>query len=110
MYNSDGELLLDSNGEKIQKFNSNGIACVKNPKLSEAYYHLFKETPNGRLHDSLVDVAVCLRIFIKLNNDIDIFSNNFIKDNMEIYNIINPDKDISKIKSSGRKRRSKKKL
>ena len=70
--------------------------------------------PRGKLHDSLVDVAVCLRIFIKLYKDIDIFSEELVKSNIDIYNIINPEnKYISPIKhksnSTGRKRRSHKK-
>jgi DNA polymerase III epsilon subunit-like protein len=114
-YGDDGELLLDVNGQKIQKYNLNGNPSIKNPKLSESYIHLFKETPAGQLHDSLVDVAVCLRIFMKLYKDIDIFSEQFYKSHIEIFNIINPiNKNISPIKqktsSTGKKRRSHKKL
>ena len=113
-YGDDGELLIDANGQKIQKYNLNGNPSIKNPKLSEAYIHLFKETPAGRLHDSLVDVAVCLRIFMKLYKDVDIFSEQLYKSNIEIFNIINPENiNISpikpKISSTGRKRRSHKK-
>lgn len=114
-YSDDGEILLDANGEKVQKFNLNGKPGIKNPKLSEAYYYLFKEIPDGRLHDSLVDVAVCLRIFIKLYKDDDIFSQVNINNNIEIVNIISPKKTNQSpkklnISSSGKKRRSHKKL
>jgi DNA polymerase III epsilon subunit-like protein len=114
-YGDDGELLLDANGQKVEKLNLNGKPGIKNPKLSEAYYHLFKEIPDGRLHDSLVDVAVCLRIFMKLYKDTDLFSPEIINNNIEIVNIITPKKtnDSPKkinISLSGKKRRSHKKL
>jgi len=121
-YGDDGEFILDGNGEKVEKLNLNGKPGIKNPKLSEAYYHLFKEMPDGRLHDSLVDVAVCLRIFMKLYKDLDIFSEEIINNNIEIVNIINPKKTIESPKKtiespkkthislSGKKRRSHKKL
>jgi DNA polymerase III epsilon subunit-like protein len=38
----------------------------KYPKLAELYEHLFGETPDGQLHNSLYDVCACLRCFIKL--------------------------------------------
>jgi DNA polymerase-3 subunit epsilon len=91
-YGDDGEFILNAYGEKVEKLNLNGKPGVKNPKLSEAYYHLFKETPQGKLHDSIVDVAVCLRIFMKLYKDLDIFSEEIIKYNIEIVNIVNPTK------------------
>ena len=37
----------------------------KPPKLSELYEYLFGETPQN-LHNALVDVAVCLRCFLKV--------------------------------------------
>ena len=42
---------------------------IKSPRLSEAYEHFFGYAPSGEsLHDALVDVVVCLRIFLKYNN------------------------------------------
>lgn len=48
-----------------------GVTYNKFPKLIELYQKLFNLTPNN-LHNSLNDVIVCLRCFIKLryNNDI----------------------------------------
>lgn len=41
---------------------------VKSPKLSEAYNHFFGYPPLGEsLHDALVDVVVCLRVYLKYN-------------------------------------------
>lgn len=115
IYDSRGETLLDENGDKIKKLNNDGTISIKNPKLSEAYFHLFKEMPRGKLHDSLVDVAVCLRIFIKLYRDIDIFQGNLIENNLDIIKIVYPDnyKDSpkkTKTSITGRKRRSDKKF
>lgn len=42
---------------------------IKSPKLSEAYQHFFGYAPTGEsLHDALVDVVVCLRVYLKYNN------------------------------------------
>jgi len=42
---------------------------IKSPKLSEAYNYFFGYTPNDEaLHDALVDVVLCLRIYLKYNN------------------------------------------
>lgn len=41
---------------------------VKKPKLEELHLHLFKRSPKG-LHDSMVDVRVCFRCFLKLVYD-----------------------------------------
>jgi DNA polymerase III epsilon subunit-like protein len=50
---------------KIEKKNKKGGTFLKYPKLSELYYHLFGEIPEN-LHDSLVDVGVCLKCFLKI--------------------------------------------
>jgi DNA polymerase III epsilon subunit-like protein len=40
---------------------------IKSPKLSEAYEHFFGYAPTGELlHDALVDVIVCLRVYLHL--------------------------------------------
>ena len=41
---------------------------LKKPTLKELHQHLFKRTPTG-LHDSMVDVRVCLRCFLKVVYD-----------------------------------------
>jgi len=43
----------------------------KFPKLSETYTHLFDKVPQN-LHNSIVDVIVCLRCFLKIEFHIDI--------------------------------------
>ena len=54
--------------EKKDKF---GRSYNKFPKLIELYQKLFNITPNN-LHNSLNDVIVCLRCFMKLKYDTDI--------------------------------------
>ena len=50
---------------------------IKSPKLSEAYKHFFGYEPTGEaLHDALVDVVVCLRVFCKYKYQMDICGEN----------------------------------
>ena len=51
----------------LERTNSRGV-YLKHPKLSELYLHLFKTEPEN-LHNSAVDVAVCLRCFLKMRYD-----------------------------------------
>lgn len=52
---------------------------VKSPKLSESYFHYFGYDPSGEaLHDALIDVILCLRIFMKYKFDEDICGKNTI--------------------------------
>jgi len=55
----------------IQMKDKFGRTYNKFPKLIELYQKLFNVTPNN-LHNSLNDVIVCLRCFMKLRYDIDI--------------------------------------
>jgi len=50
---------------KIIKISKFGKEYYKFPKLSELYEHLFNKTPTN-LHNSLVDILVCLRCFYKM--------------------------------------------
>jgi DNA polymerase III epsilon subunit-like protein len=52
----------------------NGNKYIKFPKLVELYEKLFETAPK-KLHNSLNDVAVCARCFMKLKYDIDIIQN-----------------------------------
>jgi DNA polymerase III epsilon subunit-like protein len=52
----------------------NGNKYIKFPKLVELYEKLFETTPK-KLHNSLNDVAVCTRCFIKLKYGVDIIEN-----------------------------------
>ena len=58
---------------KIERMNRRGI-YYKQPKLSELYTHLFGKSPEN-LHDSAVDVAACLRCFLKMHCQIDVCDN-----------------------------------
>lgn len=55
----------------ISAINKFGKPYIKFPKLSELHEKLFNSTPSN-LHNSLNDVIVTLRCFIKMNYDIDI--------------------------------------
>jgi len=45
----------------------------KSPKLIESYFHYFGYYPAGdALHDAIVDVILCLRVFMKYKYDIDV--------------------------------------
>jgi DNA polymerase III epsilon subunit-like protein len=50
---------------------------IKNPKLSEAYKYFFDDEPNKEaLHNALVDIVVCLRVYVKHVHDRDICGEN----------------------------------
>lgn len=52
---------------------------IKSPKLSEAYTYFFGYEPAGdSLHDALVDVIVCLRVFCKYKYSMDVCGKNTI--------------------------------
>lgn len=60
----------------IQKINSSGTTYKKFPKLSELYEFLFHEIPEN-LHNSMIDVIVCLRCYLKIDYNIDISDSQF---------------------------------
>ena len=50
---------------------------IKSPKLSEAYFYYFGYDPSGEaLHDALIDVILCLRLFMKYKFNEDICGKN----------------------------------
>lgn len=55
----------------IKALTKKGESYTKFPKLVELYQTLFNETPNN-LHNSLNDVLVTLRCFLRLQNDVDV--------------------------------------
>ena len=57
----------------IEKMKTNGTTYLKFPKLSELHEKLFGITPNN-LHNSLNDVLVTLRCFIKLKYNTDLYT------------------------------------
>jgi hypothetical protein len=66
----------------------------------EVHRLLFNQMVGGQLHNSLVDIAVTLRVFLKLTKGIDICENIFreknissLQNNNDICNLINPFRD-----------------
>jgi hypothetical protein len=50
---------------------------IKSPKLIEAYHYYFGYEPTGEaLHDALIDVIICLRVFIKYKYNEDVCGKN----------------------------------
>ena len=56
---------------KIVRHYKNGNEYYKYPKLMELHEYLFNTIPDG-LHNSMVDILVCLRCYIKMTFDIDL--------------------------------------
>lgn len=63
---------------KIKMVNFKGEENFKFPKLSELYKFIFKEEPSN-LHNSFVDVILCLRCYFAIIENKDIIFNNNIK-------------------------------
>ena len=66
---------------KIRYGNANqetGFYKIKSPKLMESYKHYFGYEPNGEaLHDALIDVVVCLRVYcMSLEDSFDVCGTN----------------------------------
>ena len=59
----------------------------KYPRLVELYCHLFKCPPPSGLHDSMVDVIICLRCYVKLETGNDIIELEQFKNLFEEYEI-----------------------
>lgn len=57
---------------KIIKYNSRGEPYYKYPKLMELHKHLFGTIPDG-LHNSMIDILVCLRCYGMMKLEIDLF-------------------------------------
>lgn len=71
---------------KIEKFSSQGEKYFKYPTLSELYKHLFNETPTN-VHDSFIDILICLRCYIKLMYEVDLYNTNMCFRDMIEYNL-----------------------
>ena len=71
---------------KIKMVNYKGEEYFKSPKLSELYTFIFKEEPKN-LHNSFVDVLLCLRAYFMITENRDIINNNIIKYLFTLYNI-----------------------
>jgi len=78
----------------------------KKEKLVEVHRLLFNQMVGGQLHNSLVDIAVTLRVFLKLTKGIDICENIFreknissLQNNNDICNLINPFRDENNVQN-----------
>jgi DNA polymerase III epsilon subunit-like protein len=54
---------------KLERTNSRGV-YLKQPKLSELYQHIFELDPPEGLHNSLIDVLVCLRCYMDMAHQV----------------------------------------
>jgi DNA polymerase-3 subunit epsilon len=52
-------------------YSNTGMIFFKYPKLAELYSYLFTEVPKG-MHDSMADILLCLRSYVKLKHNYDI--------------------------------------
>jgi DNA polymerase-3 subunit epsilon len=76
---------------KITVISKKGNPYYKFPKLSEAYETLFGYKPCGEaLHNAIIDVVICLRIFCKLGQPVDIEVQGINKEITEFINSISP--------------------
>lgn len=76
---------------KITAISKKGNPYYKFPKLSETYENLFGYKPTGEaLHNAVIDVVVCLRIFCKLGEPVDIDIQGTNKRITELINSISP--------------------
>ena len=71
---------------KIKMVNFKGEEYFKSPKLSELYTFIFKEEPRN-LHNSFVDVLLCLRCYFAIIENRDIIINEDIKKLFTFYKI-----------------------
>ena len=59
---------------KIIAYNRQNKSYFKYPKLNELYSKLFNQIPSG-LHNSMVDVLICLRCYGKMTINMDYYEN-----------------------------------
>jgi len=64
---------------KLERDGKFGKKYYKYPTLSEVYYHLFNIIPHG-LHNSMVDILICLRVFCMLYREHDVLTRESISD------------------------------
>jgi len=97
-YNPDtDEIMTDKRGYFVidEHLDRHGKRQTRNPNLENAHKILFHEKPNGQLHNALVDVAVCLRVYVKLYNDVDICDASHRGANKFVYDLIKPSRILS---------------
>lgn len=86
------KLLKDETGKEVIDYTLDryGKRKMRNAKLETAHQVMFHQKSNGQLHNALVDVAVCLRIFMKLFRGIDVCDTMHMSNNKFICDTINP--------------------
>lgn len=94
---STDQIMTDSNGYfKIdESLDHNGKHKTRNSNLENTHKILFHEKPNGQLHNALVDVAVCLRVYMKLYKNVDICDSAHRLTNRFVYDLIKPVRILS---------------
>lgn len=76
---------------KITVISKKGNPYYKFPKLSETYETMFEYKPTGEaLHNAIIDVVICLRIFCKLGDPIDIDIHGTNERITELINSVSP--------------------
>jgi DNA polymerase III epsilon subunit-like protein len=86
------KVMIDERGYFVidETLDSKGKRQTRNPNLETTHKILFQQKPNGQLHNALVDVAVCLRVYVKLINNVDICDETHRASNKFIFNLIKP--------------------
>jgi hypothetical protein len=86
------QLLRDESGNEVIDYSLDqyGKRKMRNPRLETAHQVMFHQKSNGQLHNALVDVAVCLRIFMKLYKGVDLCDITHRPSNKFICDTINP--------------------
>jgi DNA polymerase III epsilon subunit-like protein len=86
------EIMIDEKGYfKIdESLDEMGKRKTRHSNLENTHKILFHEKPNGQLHNALVDVAVCLRVYMKLYKNVDICDASHHPNNSFVYNLIKP--------------------
>jgi hypothetical protein len=91
------EIIIDEKGYfKIdESLDEMGKRKTRHSNLENTHKILFHEKPNGQLHNALVDVAVCLRVYMKLYKNVDICDADHRKTDGLIYDLIRPTRILS---------------
>lgn len=91
------EIMTDKKGYfKIdESLDEKGKRKFRGSNLESTHKILFHERPNGQLHNALVDVAVCLRVYMKLYKNVDICDSPHRQANRFVYDLIKPVRILS---------------
>jgi len=85
--------LLDVYGlEVINSTMKQGKRQFRGPRLENAHEVIFKQRANGDKHQAITDVAICLRIFVKIYSGVDICDAEHKEQNKFIFDKIVPEK------------------